>query len=96
MGLENFTLWQSLNSFIRRNVSKGAYMPNSTCENSGFKSTTWSKSRLVFILGIPFVFPQFGDWMYGPNGPPNNGFARISRWQLEKVCTGLPTNNEIV
>ena len=35
--------------------------------------------------GIPFVFPQFGDWMYGPNGPPNNGFARISRWQLEKV-----------
>ena len=23
--------------------------------------------------------------MYGPNGPPYNGFARISRWQLEKV-----------
>ena len=62
---------------------------HSTFENSGFKSITC-------ILGIPFVFPQFGDWMYGPNGPPNNGFARISRWQLEKVCTGLPTKNEIV
>ena len=23
--------------------------------------------------------------MYGPNGPPHHGFARISRWQLEKV-----------
>ena len=51
---------------------------------------------LCVCSGIPFVFPQFGDWMYGPNGPPNNGFARISRWQLEKVCTGLPTKDETV
>ncbi|EFA11215.1 uncharacterized protein LOC660753 isoform X1 [Tribolium castaneum] len=30
--------------------------------------------------GIPFVFPQFGPWNYGPQ----HGFARIVRWNLEK------------
>ncbi|XP_067622130.1 uncharacterized protein [Eurosta solidaginis] len=30
--------------------------------------------------GIPFVFPQFGTWSYGPQ----HGFARISRWNLER------------
>ena len=37
--------------------------------------------------GIPFIFPQFGTWHYGTNGPPYNGFGRIARWQLDKVGT---------
>jgi glucose-6-phosphate 1-epimerase len=35
--------------------------------------------------GIPFIFPQFGQWHFGTNGPPYNGFGRIARWQCEKV-----------
>nr|NP_001285908.1 uncharacterized protein Dmel_CG9008, isoform D [Drosophila melanogaster]AHN54422.1 uncharacterized protein Dmel_CG9008, isoform D [Drosophila melanogaster] len=30
--------------------------------------------------GIPFVFPQFGAWSFGPQ----HGFARITRWHLER------------
>ncbi|XP_045481885.1 putative glucose-6-phosphate 1-epimerase [Harmonia axyridis] len=30
--------------------------------------------------GIPFVFPQFGEWPLGPQ----HGFGRIMRWNLEK------------
>ncbi|XP_053957853.1 uncharacterized protein LOC128863001 isoform X2 [Anastrepha ludens] len=30
--------------------------------------------------GIPFVFPQFGPWSFGPQ----HGFARITRWNLER------------
>ncbi|KAM7353144.1 uncharacterized protein ACRADG_005354 isoform 1-T4 [Cochliomyia hominivorax] len=30
--------------------------------------------------GIPFVFPQFGPWSFGAQ----HGFARITRWNLER------------
>ncbi|EDW03202.1 GH10622 [Drosophila grimshawi] len=31
--------------------------------------------------GIPFVFPQFGPWSFGPQ----HGFARITRWHLDRA-----------
>jgi glucose-6-phosphate 1-epimerase len=43
--------------------------------------------------GIPFIFPQYGDWLYGPNGPPSHGFARVTRWVLEKGPERLPTGD---
>merc|ERR1711892_378499 len=43
--------------------------------------------------GIPFIFPQFGQWNYGTNGPPYNGFGRISRWQLDKGPERLPSGD---
>merc|ERR1711936_1440904 len=43
--------------------------------------------------GIPFIFPQFGTWHYGTNGPPYNGFGRIARWQCDKVPERLPSGD---
>lgn len=43
--------------------------------------------------GIPFIFPQFGQWNYGMNGPPYHGFARISKWQLEKGPERMPSGD---
>ena len=42
--------------------------------------------------GIPFVFPNHGP---APQGTllPHNGFARISRWQLEKGPDRLHTGD---
>ncbi|KAK4015022.1 glucose-6-phosphate 1-epimerase isoform X1 [Daphnia magna] len=39
--------------------------------------------------GIPFVFPQFGSWNYGPQ----HGFARIIRWHVEKAPERLPSGD---
>nr|CAD7423674.1 unnamed protein product [Timema monikensis] len=39
--------------------------------------------------GIPFVFPQFGPWSFGPS----HGFARIIRWNLEKAPERLPSGD---
>ena len=39
------------------------------------------------------MFPQFGQWYYGMNGPPYHGFARISRWQLEKGPERMPSGD---
>lgn len=39
--------------------------------------------------GIPFVFPHFGFWNYGPQ----HGFARIIPWNLEKAPERLPTGD---
>lgn len=39
--------------------------------------------------GIPFVFPQFGPWTFGPN----HGFARIVRWHVEKAPERLPSGD---
>ncbi|PSN38301.1 hypothetical protein C0J52_19164 [Blattella germanica] len=39
--------------------------------------------------GIPFVFPQFGQWSFGPQ----HGFARIIRWNLEKAPERLPSGD---
>ncbi|XP_063357905.1 uncharacterized protein LOC134647483 [Cydia amplana] len=39
--------------------------------------------------GIPFVFPQFGQWAFGPQ----HGFARIARWHLEKAPERLPSGD---
>lgn len=39
--------------------------------------------------GIPFVFPQFGPWSFGPN----HGFARIVRWTLERGPERLPNGD---
>ncbi|XP_065207431.1 uncharacterized protein LOC135836488 [Planococcus citri] len=39
--------------------------------------------------GIPIVFPQFGPWNYGPQ----HGFARISRWNVEKPPERLPSGD---
>jgi len=39
--------------------------------------------------GIPFVFPQFGSWNYGPQ----HGFARIIRWHVEKPPERLPSGD---
>ena len=43
--------------------------------------------------GIPFIFPQFGQWNYGMNGPPYHGFGRISKWNLEKGPERLPSGD---
>ena len=43
--------------------------------------------------GIPFIFPQFGQWNYGMNGPPYHGFARISKWALEKGPERMPSGD---
>lgn len=39
--------------------------------------------------GIPFVFPQFGPWSFGPQ----HGFARMIRWNLEKPPERLPSGD---
>ncbi|CAK1540276.1 unnamed protein product [Leptosia nina] len=39
--------------------------------------------------GVPFVFPQFGDWAFGPM----HGFARIARWHVEKMPERLPSGD---
>ncbi|KAF5275504.1 hypothetical protein FQA39_LY18635 [Lamprigera yunnana] len=39
--------------------------------------------------GIPFVFPQFGPWTFGPQ----HGFARIVRWSLEKAPERLASGD---
>ncbi|XP_050476095.1 uncharacterized protein LOC126866499 isoform X3 [Bombus huntii] len=39
--------------------------------------------------GIPFVFPQFGAWTFGPP----HGFARIVRWNVEKPPERLPSGD---
>ncbi|XP_046403351.1 putative glucose-6-phosphate 1-epimerase [Ischnura elegans] len=39
--------------------------------------------------GIPFIFPQFGPWNYGPQ----HGFARIIRWNLEKAPERLASGD---
>ncbi|CAG9135911.1 hypothetical protein JYU34_003186 [Plutella xylostella] len=39
--------------------------------------------------GIPFVFPQFGQWAFGPQ----HGFARIARWNVEKMPERLPSGD---
>ncbi|KAK0096546.1 hypothetical protein PV326_005202 [Microctonus aethiopoides] len=39
--------------------------------------------------GIPFVFPQFGAWTFGPG----HGFARIMRWNVEKSPERLPSGD---
>ena len=39
--------------------------------------------------GIPFVFPVFGSSTI----QPQHGFARISRWQLEKSPERLPSGD---
>ncbi|XP_063699500.1 uncharacterized protein LOC134830069 isoform X3 [Culicoides brevitarsis] len=39
--------------------------------------------------GIPFVFPQFGAWSYGPQ----HGFARITRWTCEHAPERLPSGD---
>ncbi|KZC09966.1 Glucose-6-phosphate 1-epimerase [Dufourea novaeangliae] len=39
--------------------------------------------------GIPFVFPQFGAWTFGPP----HGFARIIRWNVEKSPERLPSGD---
>ncbi|KAJ2948032.1 hypothetical protein O0L34_g9830 [Tuta absoluta] len=39
--------------------------------------------------GIPFVFPQFGQWAFGPQ----HGFARIARWHVEKMPDRLPSGD---
>ncbi|KAK9751876.1 Aldose 1-epimerase [Popillia japonica] len=39
--------------------------------------------------GIPFVFPQFGPWTFGPQ----HGFARIIRWNLEKAPERLASGD---
>nr|CAH0113622.1 unnamed protein product [Daphnia galeata] len=39
--------------------------------------------------GIPFVFPQFGSWNYGPQ----HGFARVIRWHVEKSPERLPSGD---
>ncbi|KAG8327291.1 hypothetical protein J6590_022714 [Homalodisca vitripennis] len=39
--------------------------------------------------GIPFVFPQFGPWSFGPQ----HGFARIMRWSLEKAPERLSSGD---
>ncbi|XP_026738856.1 glucose-6-phosphate 1-epimerase [Trichoplusia ni] len=39
--------------------------------------------------GIPFVFPQFGQWAFGPQ----HGFARIARWHVEKMPERLPSGD---
>jgi len=39
--------------------------------------------------GIPFVFPHFGHWSYGPQ----HGFARIMTWKLEKGPERLPSGD---
>lgn len=39
--------------------------------------------------GIPFVFPQFGAWSYGPQ----HGFARIMRWTCEHAPERLPSGD---
>lgn len=43
--------------------------------------------------GVPFIFPQFGTWHYGTNGPPYNGFGRVARWQCDKVSRAGDTRN---
>ncbi|XP_069358381.1 uncharacterized protein [Maniola hyperantus] len=39
--------------------------------------------------GIPFVFPQFGQWAFGPQ----HGFARVARWHVEKMPERLPSGD---
>ncbi|KAK9890313.1 hypothetical protein WA026_010415 [Henosepilachna vigintioctopunctata] len=39
--------------------------------------------------GIPFVFPQFGEWVSGPQ----HGFARIIRWNVEKAPERMPSGD---
>jgi len=39
--------------------------------------------------GIPVVFPHFGPWSEGPQ----HGFARTSRWHLEKAPERLPSGD---
>ncbi|KAJ8678739.1 hypothetical protein QAD02_014526 [Eretmocerus hayati] len=39
--------------------------------------------------GIPFAFPQFGPWTFGPG----HGFARIVRWSVEKPPERLPSGD---
>ena len=46
--------------------------------------------------GIPFIFPQFGTWHYGTNGPPYNGFGRVARWQCDKVSRGRGTTSRLL
>ncbi|CAH2102161.1 unnamed protein product [Euphydryas editha] len=39
--------------------------------------------------GIPFVFPQFGQWAFGPQ----HGFARVARWHVEKMPERLQSGD---
>lgn len=39
--------------------------------------------------GIPIVFPHFGPWDYGPQ----HGFARITRWNVEKAPERIPSGD---
>uniref|UniRef100_A0A182VNL7 Galactose mutarotase n=1 Tax=Anopheles merus TaxID=30066 RepID=A0A182VNL7_ANOME len=39
--------------------------------------------------GIPFVFPQFGPWNFGPQ----HGFGRVVRWTLERAPERLPSGD---
>ncbi|KPI95104.1 Glucose-6-phosphate 1-epimerase [Papilio xuthus] len=39
--------------------------------------------------GIPFVFPQFGQWAFGPQ----HGFARVARWHVEKLPERLASGD---
>ena len=77
-------------------------MPNfATTHNDvrGFQEQLFVSKKSVFDGrkpirgGIPFIFPQFGQWNYGMNGPPYHGFARISKWALEKGPERMPSGD---
>jgi glucose-6-phosphate 1-epimerase len=54
-------------------------------------STAKFDNKSAIRGGIPIVFPNFGPWSLGPQ----HGFARISRWQVEKLPTKDDSGNVI-
>ncbi|RVE51942.1 hypothetical protein evm_003408 [Chilo suppressalis] len=56
--------------------------------NAGSKQAVFDGKRAI-RGGIPFVFPQFGQWAFGPQ----HGFARVARWHVEKMPERLPSGD---
>ncbi|KAL6257904.1 hypothetical protein P5V15_011503 [Pogonomyrmex californicus] len=63
---------------------------NTTCTINlhGVKQAVFDGKKAI-RGGIPFVFPQFGAWTFGPP----HGFARIIRWNVEKSPERLPSGD---
>ncbi|CAD0195129.1 unnamed protein product [Chrysodeixis includens] len=76
-----------------RNAKNGINNLYVACSSSVFvaadlKQAVFDGKRAI-RGGIPFVFPQFGQWAFGPQ----HGFARIARWHVEKMPERLPSGD---
>ncbi|GBO99275.1 Glucose-6-phosphate 1-epimerase [Eumeta japonica] len=83
--LKNLLIEVLVISLLYHRDTSDVYKRPSVCSS---KQAVFDGKRAI-RGGIPFVFPQFGQWAFGPQ----HGFARVARWHVEKMPERLPSGD---